>query len=52
MNPFRAVAGILSAALFMVPAASAAEPGVEQRLADLEAYIRNSAPSGDRKSVV
>ncbi len=46
MNPSRAVAVILSAALLMMSATSAAEPGVEQRLADLEAYVRNSAPSG------
>ena len=52
MNQFRLAAAFLSAALFLLPSiAAAAEPGVEQRLADLEAYVRNSAPSGPLQGV-
>ncbi|MFM7805219.1 MAG: ammonia channel protein, partial [Verrucomicrobiota bacterium] len=45
---FRVTAAVLPAALlvFAGSPAFAAEPGVEQRLADLEAYVRNVAPAG------
>ena len=53
MNLFRMFAAFLSAALVLLPStsAAAAEPGVEQRLADLEAYVRNSAPTGPLQGV-
>jgi Amt family ammonium transporter len=53
MNLFRMFAAFLSAALVLLPStsAAAAEPGVEQRLADLEAYVRNSAPTGPLQGI-
>jgi len=46
MKLSRFAAFLFSAVFLVIGLASAAEPGVEQRLADLEAYVRNTAPTG------
>ena len=46
MKSFRFGAFLFSALFLVNGLAFAAEPGVEQRLADLEAYVRNTAPTG------
>ena len=46
MKSSRFAAFLFSAVFLLIGLASAAEPGVEQRLADLEAYVRNTAPTG------
>jgi len=46
MKSSRFAAFLFSAVFLVIGLASASEPGVEQRLADLEAYVRNTAPTG------